>query len=101
MIVMRATVPMDPDRMDEAVDLASDLAEASRDEDGVIDYQVAEDVESRGTLRFFECYEDEAAFAAHSESDHFAEFSAALPDLLAGEPELIRYDVSDSGPVDL
>lgn len=101
MIVMRATVPIDPDRMDEAADLARDLAEASRAEEGVIDYQVAEDVESSGTLRFFEVYEDDAAFEAHSETDHFQTFMVEVADLLGGEPELVRYDVTDSRPVEL
>lgn len=101
MIVIRATLPIDPDRMDEAADLARDLAAASRDEDGVVDYQVAEDLESAGDLRIFEVYEDEAAFAAHGETDHLAEFQAALPDLLAGAPELMRYDVSSAEPVEV
>lgn len=101
MIVMRATVPIDPDRMDEAAELARDLAEASRAEDGVIDYQIAEDLESGSSLRFFECYEDQDAFETHTESDHFESFMVDLVDLLGGEPELVRYDVTDSRPVDL
>lgn len=101
MIVIRATLPLDPDRMDEAADLGGDLAEASRAEDGVVDYQVAEDLESPGVLRIFEVYEDADAFAAHGDTDHLAAFQAAIPDLLVGEPELTRYEVSDSGPVEI
>ena len=52
-------------------------------------------------FRFFERYEDEAAFDAHAETDHFQEFAAALPDLLAGEPEITRYDVDTASAVEL
>lgn len=54
MLVVRATLPIDPDRMDEAVDLARDLAAAPREEAGVLEYLIAEDLESAGVLR---CYE--------------------------------------------
>lgn len=101
MLVIRATLPLDPDRMDEVTEIASELAEASRAEDGVVDYQVAEDLESPGVLRIFEVYEDEEAFAAHGDTDHLAAFQAALPDLLVGQPEITRYEVSDSGPVEI
>ena len=101
MIVIRATLPLDPDRMDEVRDIVSDLAEASRAEDGVVDYQVAEDLETPGVLRIFEHYEDEDALAAHSEPDHLAAFQAELPDLLVGQPELMQYDVTSVEPIEI
>nr|WP_280584957.1 hypothetical protein [Halorubrum sp. Boch-26] len=45
--------------------------------------------------------EDEAAFEAHSETDHFRKFEAALPDLLAGEPEVTRFEVDSAAETDL
>lgn len=101
MLVIHATFPVDPDSREEALDLARDLAAASREEDGVIDYRVATDAEDPNLLRFFERYDDEAAFGAHAETDHFQEFEAALPDLLAGEPEVTRFDVESASPVEL
>jgi quinol monooxygenase YgiN len=52
-------------------------------------------------VRFFEQYEDENAFEAHTQTDHFQEFEAALPDLLAGEPEILRFDVESAIELDL
>ena len=49
----------------------------------------------------FERYEDEAAFGAHAETDHFEAFEAALPDLLTGKPEVTRFAVESASPVDL
>jgi quinol monooxygenase YgiN len=101
MLIVHATFPIDPDRRDEALDQIETLAEQSRGEDGVVDYRVAADVEDRNVFCFFERYEDEAAFGAHAETDHFQEFEAALPDLLAGDPEVTRFDVESAATVDL
>jgi quinol monooxygenase YgiN len=100
MLVVRATFPVDPDSREEALDLVRDLAAQSRAEEGVVDYRVATDAEDETVFRFFEQYEDEAAFGAHTESDHFEAFEEALPDLLAGEPQVTRFDVSDASEVE-
>lgn len=67
----------------------------------MIDYRAAADVEDPNTFRLLEQYDDEEAFGAHAETDHFQEFEEALPDLLAGEPEVTRFDVSGSSDVEL
>jgi quinol monooxygenase YgiN len=77
------------------------LVERSREEDGIQEYRVTIDIESRNTFRFFERYEDEAAFGTHAQTDHFSEFEAALPDLLAGEPSVTRFDVESVSNVEL
>ncbi|MGQ3412286.1 putative quinol monooxygenase [Natrinema sp. LN54] len=101
MIVIRASFPLDPDRRDDALELIEDLVAESQTEDGVIDYRAATDVSDPNLVRFFEQYEDEAAFAEHGQSEHFREFAAALPDLLAGEPDVTRFDVESAEDVEL
>jgi len=101
MIVVHATFPIDPDRREDALELTATVAEHSRAEDGVVDYRVAIDADDPNLLRFFEQYEDEAAFEAHLETEHVGELGAALPDLLAGEPDVLRFDVSDVSEVEL
>ncbi|MFC5277431.1 putative quinol monooxygenase [Halorubrum rubrum] len=101
MIVLHAVFPIEQDRLDEALDHARTLVEESNREDGTIEYRAATDVEDGTTLRFFEQYEDAAAFEAHTETDHFRAFEAALPDLLAGEPEVRRFDVESAAELDL
>ncbi|ELZ58349.1 MULTISPECIES: putative quinol monooxygenase [Halorubrum] len=101
MLVVHAAFPIDPDRIDEALDHAETLVAESNREEGVIDYRAARDVENGATLRFFERYEDAEAFEAHSGTDHFEAFEAALPDLLAGEPEVWRFEVESAAQLDL
>lgn len=101
MIVVHAAIPVDPELRDEAVEAAASLAEASRGEDGVIEYRVAVDADDPNLVRVFEQYEDEAAFAAHASSDHFTEFVASLPEYIDGEASLKRFEVSSVTEMDL
>ena len=101
MIVIHATFPIDPDERDRALDLIRDLGEQSRAEDGIIEYRAAVDVDDENVIRFSERYEDEAAFGAHAQTDHFEAFAAELPDLLAGQPEVMRFDVSEAIELEL
>ena len=101
MLVIHATLPIDPDRREEALELIEDLAEQSRQEEGTVDYRATTEIGAPDTVRFFEQYEDEAALAAHAESDHYKELEAALPDLLAGEPEVLRFEVDGATELDL
>jgi quinol monooxygenase YgiN len=101
MIVLHASFPIDPDRHEEARDLAADLVERSNREDGMIEYRAAFDVTDPHTLRFFEQYEDAEAFEAHTETAHFQRFEERIPDLLAGDPQVVRFEVNDATELDL
>lgn len=101
MLVVHATFPIDPDHRDEALDQVETLAERSREENGVIDYRVAVAIDNPNLFKFFEEYEDEAAFEAHAQTDHFQEFEAVLPTLLAGEPDVTQFDVAEASTVEL
>ncbi|WP_136591567.1 putative quinol monooxygenase [Salinigranum halophilum] len=101
MIVVHATFPVDQDRREDAAELFRNVAKHSRKEDGIIEYRVAADIDDQNVFRFVEQYEDEAAFGAHTETEHFAELEAALLDLLGEEPEVIRFDVENASEVEL
>ncbi|WMT08894.1 antibiotic biosynthesis monooxygenase [Natrinema thermotolerans] len=101
MIVIHASFPIDPDRREEALDLIADLVDESQAEDGILDYRATTDIAEPNVVRFFERYEDEAAVGAHARSDHYQEFEATLPELLAGEPEVTRFDVDSAEDVEL
>lgn len=59
------------------------------------------DLPESDTVRFVERYEDADAFEAHTETEHFGAFEAALPDLLAGEPEVLRFEVESATELEL
>ncbi|WP_436911200.1 putative quinol monooxygenase [Halosimplex marinum] len=101
MIVLHASFPIDPEHRDEALELADDLVERSNEEPGMIDYRATVDLQDENVIRFFEQYEDEAAFEAHTGTDHFQAFEERLPDLLAGEPEVRRFEVESATDLEL
>lgn len=101
MIVIHASFPIDPDRRDEALELIDDLVDQSQEEDGLIEYRATTDVQEPNVVRFFEHYEDADALESHTDTAHFQEFEAALPDLLAGEPEVVRFDVDSATELEL
>lgn len=101
MLVVHTTFPIDPNHRDEALEHIQKLVEHSRAEEGILDYRVATDIDDPNRFRFFEQYEDETAFSTHAETDHFQEFEASLPDLLAGEPEITQFDVKEATFVEL
>lgn len=95
MIVLLSTVPLDPDSREEWTSIMERMAQRSRAEPGVIDYRVTIDIETPDTVRIVEKYEDGDAVDAHESSDHLAAFQADIEPHLAGEPELVRYDVAE------
>lgn len=101
MLVLHAAFPIEDAKLDEALDLATTLVEESNKEDGMIDYRATQDLHDETTIRFFEQYEDADAFEAHMQTDHFQTFEDRLPDLLAGDPEIIQFEVSDATELDL
>lgn len=101
MIVLHASFPIDPDRRDEALELVDDLVDQSQEEDGMLEYRATTDVQEPNVVRFFERYEDADALESHTNTAHFQEFEAALPDLLAGEPEIVRFDVDTATELEL
>lgn len=101
MIVLHASFPIDPEKREEALELARDLVEQSNREPGMIDYRATTDIEDGNTIRFFEQYEDADAFEAHTQTDHFQRFEEKLPDLLADEPEVVRFEVDSATELDL
>jgi quinol monooxygenase YgiN len=46
----------------------------SRADDGCVDYWWSEDIDRPGRFRFFECWESEAAFAAHQAQPYERQF---------------------------
>lgn len=67
----------------------------------MIDYRAAVDVQDENALRFIERYEDGNAFKSHVGTEHFQAFESKLPELLAGEPEVTRFEVSDATELEL
>jgi quinol monooxygenase YgiN len=69
---------------------------ACRAEPGCRIFTVAYDALDAEQLRFFEVFDDEAAFAAHDAMPHVAVWREARAKLGAPGRELVRYEISSS-----
>lgn len=101
MIVLHASIQIDPDRRDEALELVETLVQQSNQEDGMIEYRAAVDVQDENTIRFFEQYEDAESFEAHTQAEHYQAFTETVPELLTDMPEAIQFEVSDTAVPEL
>jgi quinol monooxygenase YgiN len=96
MQIVYAVLTAAPEHRETVIDHAKEIAAASREEPGVIDYRVATDIEQPNVVRFVEQYESEEAVEAHSETEHYETFAdAVMPDLLAEEPQVAQFEVAE------
>ncbi|MFC0102317.1 putative quinol monooxygenase [Sphingopyxis terrae] len=83
-----ATLRVQPDKKAEFEAVFAELAPAVRaNEPGNSFYKLFRTAEA-GVYKVLECYDDEAAVAAHRASDHFRTLGAKLGPCLAGAPEI-------------
>lgn len=97
MFVVYTTIPFDPNRREELLEHVTELVTHSQREDGTVRYHAVEDVTDPDVLRFFEQYEDAAAAEAHTESDPYRRFTRALPEVVDGPIESVRFETDDFG----
>ena len=95
MIIVSGIIAVDPANHDAAVELMNTVAEATRAEDGNIDYAFWADLSQPGRFRVFEQWNDQDAIDAHFVSPHMAEFMGGLGGVGVTETAIDRYEVSD------
>jgi len=101
MLVIIATVPVQSEKVSEATELLSDVAQQSRDEEGIIDYRVSVDVDDENIFKVIEIYENEDAFNSHMQKEHTQDFVEALPNLAGGEIEAKQFEVDSMSDLEL
>lgn len=95
MLLIVGTVRLPAQNMEAARPIMRRMAEASRAEDGCIEYGYAEDVFDPGLIHVKEMWIDQAALDRHFASMHIAEWRAAWPSLGIGNRNLRVYDVGE------
>src|ERR1700759_5266719 len=99
MVILAGTVRITPGQRDAALNLIEAMVEATRAEEGCIDYAFAFDVPDDPLVRIFEVFRDEAALAAHRASSHMASWRESWPNVSTGERNMHHYDVSAAYPL--
>jgi quinol monooxygenase YgiN len=71
------------------------MADASRAEEGCVEYGYAEDVFDPGLIHVKEMWTDQGVLDRHFASKHIAEWRAAWPGLGIGDRDLRVYEVAE------
>lgn len=98
MLVTAGSIRIRPGAHETARAALADLLPATRAEEGCRAYTFAWDVDDGDLLRIYEEWDDEAALAAHLETEHVGVFNEAIGPVLAGRPELEVHHVARSRP---
>ena len=96
MIVIIGKVSIQPTKLEQFFSEVKKAIEATRKEAGVSRYELVQPVEEPNTFMLIEEYADEAALASHSETEHLKRLGAMLGTMLAGPPEVKKYNVTST-----
>ena len=99
MLLIVGTIRLPAEKLEQARPIMKRMAEASRAEDGCLEYIYAEDVFERGLIHVKELWTCQEALDQHFSMPHIAEWRAAWPDLGIGDRNLRAYEVGEAHPV--
>ncbi len=97
MIVVAGTASVPAENTEAFMAAATELAAATRTEEGNIDYCFS--VEAPGNIRFFEVWENEDALNAHFGTPHIAAFGGAISELNVAGMDGKKYHISSVDPL--
>ncbi len=99
MIVIHATVLIDPANTDAAIAAAKEMMVESRKEPGCHAYTFTRDLSEPGRFHIIEEWESDEALAVHFKAPHMAKFQAVVPTLGLKDMKAERFVVSSKGPL--
>jgi quinol monooxygenase YgiN len=92
-IIVHGTIPLRPEKREQALELARRMTTATQAETGCISYDFYVGLSDPNTLMLFQEWESMEALMGHFQTDHMEEFLQALPDVVSGEITTRRYAV--------
>ena len=95
MIIVLASVTLQPGRIDEALALSQEHVERSRAEPGCLAHAVHQDTEDAHRLVFVERWAGRAALAAHFKVPASRAFVETLSSLAGAPPQMTLYEASE------
>ncbi|MFZ2998037.1 putative quinol monooxygenase [Sphingobium sp.] len=98
MLLIIGTISLPANNLTAARPLMLRMVEASRAEEGCVEYGYAEDVLEPGLIHIKEIWTDQSVLDRHFASDHIAEWRKAWPDLGIGDRRLRIYEIGEPRP---
>ena len=91
LLVVHVDVGVRPQDLDAFLAATDQNARASRDEPGVVRFDVLRDRDDPGRVLLVEVYRDEAASAAHKDTTHYQAWRDAVAPMMARPRRSTRY----------
>ena len=91
LLVVHVDIAVLPDQIDAFLAATEANAVASRDEPGVLRFDMLTDRADPGHVVLVEIYRDEAAAAAHKDTAHYQRWRDAVADMMARPRQATRY----------
>lgn len=91
MMIIHAHLQVKPDQEQAFLNESKTLIEASRKEQGNIQYDLMKSVEQEGHFTMVEVWKDAQAIEAHNSSEHFTAFSKKAAGFMSAPIELKVY----------
>lgn len=88
MIIVTGSITLLEGKRDDMISASEAMIEASRAEEGCVEYRYAFDLQDDTIVAFTEVWTDMAALRAHLATPHMAAFREATMELVAGRPEM-------------
>ena len=91
LLVVQVSIAVLPEHRDAFLTATLQNARASRDEPGVVRFDVLGDREDASHVVLVEIYRDEAAAAAHKNTEHYQTWRDAVAPMMARPRQAARY----------
>jgi (4S)-4-hydroxy-5-phosphonooxypentane-2,3-dione isomerase len=91
LLIVHVDIAVVPEQLDAFLAASQENAAASRDEPGVVRFDVLSDRADPGHVVLVEIYRDEAAAAAHKETSHYLRWRDAVAAMMARPRQATRY----------
>ncbi|GED54831.1 MULTISPECIES: putative quinol monooxygenase [Brevibacillus] len=91
MIIIHATMHVNPEKTETFLQEIQPLIEASRAEAGNISYNLYQSAEKENTFLMAEVWKSPDAVASHNQSDHFKAFTAKAQEFLSAPLQVDLY----------
>ena len=93
MIFITAKFQVLPEHADDWPEISREFTEATRAEEGCLWFDWSRSLDDPSEYVLVEAFRDDAAGAAHVQSDHFRKAQETLPAHLAATPRIVNFTV--------
>jgi quinol monooxygenase YgiN len=93
MIFITAKFQVLPEHADQWPEIAAEFTEATRSEEGCLWFDWSRSLDDANEYVLVEAFRDDAAGAAHVQSEHFKKAQETLPPHLAQTPRIVNFSV--------